>query len=74
MFGWSVIFAVLALRKLDVTHNNLKFLPKMGELRKLQVFYAQHNDIEKLPDFDGCENIEELFFGNNFLKVCVCFL
>lgn len=44
----------------------------MGELRKLQIFYAQHNDIEELPDFDGCDNIEELFFGNNFIKVCVC--
>lgn len=41
----------------------------MGELRKLQFLYAQHNDIEELPDFEGCENIQELFFGNNFLKV-----
>lgn len=41
----------------------------MGELRKLQFLYAQHNDILELPDFDGCENLEELFFGNNFIKV-----
>lgn len=60
---------VLVLKKLDVTHNNLKYLPKMGELRKLQFLYAQHNDITDLPDFEGCENIEELFFGNNFIKV-----
>lgn len=41
----------------------------MGELRKLQFLYAQHNDIEALPDFTGCENLQELFLGNNFLKV-----
>lgn len=54
---------------MDVTHNNLKCLPKMGELRKLQFLYALHNDIEELPDFDGCENVEELFLSNNYLKV-----
>lgn len=57
---------------MDVTHNNLKFLPnKMGELRKLQFLYAQHNDIKEIPDFEGCEHVEELFFGNNFLKVVI---
>lgn len=61
--------AFLALIKLDVTHNNLKYLPKLGELRKIQFLYAQHNDIEELPDFEGCENIQQLFFGNNFIKV-----
>lgn len=56
---------------MDVTHNNLKCLPKMGALKKLQFLYAQHNDIQEMPDFDGCENVEELFFGNNFLKVTI---
>lgn len=40
----------------------------MGELRKLQLFYAQHNDIEQLPDFEGCECIQEVYFGNNYIK------
>lgn len=40
----------------------------MGELRKLQLLYAQHNDIEELPDFEGCQCIHELYFGNNFIK------
>lgn len=59
----------LVLNKLDVTHNDLKSLPKMAGLRKLQFLYAQHNDIEELPDMEGCENIQQLFFGNNFIKV-----
>lgn len=59
-----------ALQKFDVTHNDLKKLPKkLGELRKLQFLYAQHNDIEELPDFDGCEHLEQLYLGNNFIKV-----
>lgn len=64
-------YRFVGLIKLDVTHNSLKGLPKMGELRKLQFLYAQHNDIEELPDFEGCENIQQLHFGNNFIKVLV---
>lgn len=41
----------------------------MGELRKLQLFYAQHNDIEEIPEFQGCEQVQEVYFGNNFIKV-----
>lgn len=67
--GISLKRLILGLLKLDVTHNNLKFLPKLGELRRLQILYAQHNDIEELPDFEGCEHIHELFFGNNYIKV-----
>ncbi|GJQ71783.1 hypothetical protein Trydic_g11476 [Trypoxylus dichotomus] len=57
------------LIKLDVNHNNLKNFPsQMGEMRKLQTVYAQHNDIENLPSFEGCEHIQELYFGNNYIK------
>lgn len=41
----------------------------MGEMRKLQTLHAQHNDIENLPTFEGCEYIQELHFGNNYIKV-----
>lgn len=43
-------------------------LPKLGEIRKLQFLYAQHNDINELPDFEGSEHIEQIYFGNNFIK------
>lgn len=57
------------LNKLDVTHNNLKALPRLYDMRKLQLLYAQHNDIEELPELEGCENVQELHFGNNFITV-----
>lgn len=60
---------ILVLIKLDVTHNELKSLPPMGELRKLQFLYATHNDILKMPDCEGCESLQELYLGNNFIEV-----
>lgn len=68
---WNISLNSLlsALLKLEIVHNNLKKLPKLGELRKLQFLYATHNDIEELPDFEGCENVQQLYFGNNFIKV-----
>lgn len=50
-------------------HNELKFLPEyMGDLRKLEFLYAQHNDIDKMPDLEGCEHLQELHISNNFIK------
>lgn len=50
-------------------HNELKFLPDyMGDLRRLQFLYAQHNDIDKMPDLEGCEHLQELYISNNFIK------
>lgn len=57
------------LLKLDVVHNDIKFLPEyMGDLRKIAFIYAQHNDIDKLPNLEGCENLQELHISNNFIK------
>lgn len=68
-------YHIPVLRKLDITHNNLKGLPHiMGEMRKLQILHAQHNDIEDLPNFEGCEHIQELHFGNNYIKVYFIFI
>lgn len=51
-----------------MTHNDLKYLPKMTELRKLQYLYAAHNDIGEIPDFEGCRSVEQIYFGNNFIE------
>jgi Leucine-rich repeat (LRR) protein len=40
----------------------------MGELRKIEFIYAQHNDIDKLPDLEGCDHLQELHISNNFIK------
>lgn len=52
-------------------NNELKFLPEyMGDLRKIEFIYAQHNDIDidNLPDLEGCEHLQELHISNNFIK------
>lgn len=50
-------------------NNDIKFLPEyMGDLRKIEFIYAQHNDIDKLPDLEGCEHLQELHISNNFIK------
>lgn len=41
----------------------------MGELRKLEFIYAQHNDIVELPLCNGCEGLKEVYISNNFIKV-----
>jgi Leucine-rich repeat (LRR) protein len=57
------------LTKFDIMHNELKFLPEyMGDLRKIEFIYAQHNDIDKMPDLEGCEHLQELHISNNFIK------
>lgn len=53
---------------MDTTHNNLVYLPKMGELTKLEFLYAQHNNIEEIPDFEGCSHLQQIHFGNNYIK------
>jgi len=51
-------------------NNDLEKLPSnMGELRKLEFIYAQHNDIVELPSCDGCESLKEIHISNNFIKV-----
>lgn len=63
------------LQKLDVMNNDLHELPAaIGELRKLECIYAQHNDIQALPTFAGCDTIKEIHISNNFIKVrFVCY-
>lgn len=57
-----------ALRKLDLVHNELNSLPReMGELRKLDCLYVQHNNIRELPCFTGCTALKEIHFANNFV-------
>lgn len=57
------------LQRLDLMKNDLKSLPKfMGDLRKLECLYVQHNDIIDLPDFTGCTQLKEIHISNNFIK------
>ncbi|XP_050346693.1 leucine-rich repeat-containing protein 40-like [Nymphalis io] len=56
------------LKKLNVSNNNLKKLPPLGELRKMEIFDANHNDIDELPDFYGCTALKEIYLANNFIK------
>lgn len=58
------------LNTLDIMNNDLEKLPtQMGELRKLEFLYAQHNDIVELPMCNGCESLKEIHISNNFIKV-----
>ncbi|CAH0750193.1 unnamed protein product [Diatraea saccharalis] len=56
------------LKKFNISNNSLKKLPPMGELRKMEIFDANHNDIEELPDFYGCTALKEIYLANNFIK------
>uniref|UniRef100_A0A2A4K533 Disease resistance R13L4/SHOC-2-like LRR domain-containing protein n=1 Tax=Heliothis virescens TaxID=7102 RepID=A0A2A4K533_HELVI len=57
------------LKKLNISNNSLKKLPPLGELRKMEILDANHNDIEELPDFYGCNALKELYMANNFIKI-----
>lgn len=64
----GAITSRLALKKLDLVHNELQSLPReMGELHKLDCLYVQHNNIRELPDFTGCASLKEIHFSNNFV-------
>ncbi|CAH0407021.1 unnamed protein product [Chilo suppressalis] len=56
------------LKKMNISNNNLKKLPPLGELRKMEMFDANHNDIDELPDFYGCTALKEIYLANNFIK------
>lgn len=64
--SWNL--QIVGLTRLDVTHNDLKELPGLSDLRKLALLYAQHNDIKQLPTVEGCEKLVELYFGNNCIE------
>lgn len=56
--------------KLDLMKNDLSQLPEsMGDLRKMECIYLQHNDITDLPDLSGCDALKEIHISNNFIKV-----
>lgn len=60
---------ILDLRKFNINNNNLKRLPPLGELRKMEILDANHNNIEQLPDFYGCTALKEIYLANNYIKV-----
>ncbi|KAJ8730898.1 hypothetical protein PYW08_002311 [Mythimna loreyi] len=56
------------LKKMNISNNCLKKLPPLGELRRMEILDANHNDIEELPDFYGCSALKELYIANNYIK------
>lgn len=62
------------LQRLDLTRNDLDCLPDfMGELRRIEFIYAQHNNIRNLPNFTGCDALKEIHLANNFIVVSNCY-
>jgi Leucine-rich repeat (LRR) protein len=59
------------LHKLDVGDNQISFLPPLGDLRKLEMLFLQHNQLVALPDVKGCMALKELHLADNFIKVWV---
>ncbi|XP_061729164.1 uncharacterized protein LOC133534091 [Cydia pomonella] len=41
----------------------------LGELRRMEILDANHNDIQELPDFYGCTALKEIYLANNYIKV-----
>lgn len=40
-------------------------LPALENLKKLQYFYGQQNNFTEVPDFVGCEKLDEVHLSNN---------
>lgn len=59
------------LHKLDVSDNQISFLPPLGDLRKLEMLFLQHNQLVALPDVKGCTALKELHLADNTVKVWV---
>ncbi|XP_059485503.1 leucine-rich repeat-containing protein 40-like [Neocloeon triangulifer] len=56
------------LRELDLSHNAIPLLPPMGELKKLEIFRAEHNNITDIPDFMGCSSLREIHLSGNCIS------
>jgi len=41
----------------------------MGELKKLEIFRAEHNNIADFPDVRGCSMLRELLLSGNCISV-----
>jgi hypothetical protein len=44
-------------------------LPPLGELKKLEIFRAEHNNISAFPDVRGCALLRELHLSGNSIMV-----
>lgn len=59
------------LHKLDVSDNQISFLPPLGDLRKLEMLFLQHNQLVAFPDVKGCMALKELHLADNTIKVWI---
>jgi Leucine-rich repeat (LRR) protein len=57
------------LHELDLSHNSIPSLPPLGELKKLEIFRAEHNNISEFPDVRGCDALRELHLSGNSIMV-----
>ncbi|XP_071445010.1 leucine-rich repeat-containing protein 40-like isoform X2 [Hetaerina americana] len=56
------------LQVLDLGYNKLTTLPPLGELRKLEMLYVQHNLLSSTPDLVGCIGLKEAHLSDNSIK------
>ncbi|KAF4522135.1 hypothetical protein B566_EDAN012597 [Ephemera danica] len=56
------------LRELDLSNNEVSVLPPLGELRKLEMFRADHNMLTQVPDLRGCLCVREMHVGGNCIE------
>lgn len=56
------------LLELNLSYNQLTALPPMGELRRMELLYIDHNLITSFPDFTGCVALKELHLSGNSVK------
>ncbi|XP_021915656.1 leucine-rich repeat-containing protein 40-like isoform X2 [Zootermopsis nevadensis] len=62
------IVSLRVLCKLDLSDNQINLLPPLGDLRKLEVLFLQHNRLVNLPDVTGCLALKELHLAGNTIK------
>lgn len=55
----NICLTLLALKCLDVTHNQLTHLPEdLGNLPNLEQLYLRHNQLSGIPLLKNCKNLK----------------
>lgn len=69
IFNHFLAIIYVALKSLDLSFNNLKTSPPLGDLRKVENIFLQHNKLIEFPDINGCVELRNLHLSNNQIKV-----
>ncbi|KAJ9601653.1 hypothetical protein L9F63_000186 [Diploptera punctata] len=62
------LVSLRVLHKLDVSDNQISVLPPLGDLRKLELLFLQHNQLVTLPNVTGCVALKEMHLAENCIK------